>query len=184
MDRAPRITLVVAVARNGVIGEHNGLPWRLPSELKRFKQITMGHPCIMGRRTWDGVLASLGKPLPGRDSIVLTRGAPIAVDGVHTARTLNEALEAGRKLAQARGVADVMVIGGGEVYRQALPVADRIWYTRVEVDATGDTHFPALDPGQWRETAREPHDAGTGDTADYTILTLDRVGDSEMASSE
>ena len=169
-----RITLVVAVARNGIIGEHNDLPWQLPSELKRFRQITIGYPCIMGRKTFEGIVARLKRPLPGRDSIVMTRGPRIAMPGVLTVHTLADALALGRKLARERGVLDVMVIGGGEIYRQALPFAERIYFTRVEMDASGDTSFPRLDPSQWRETAREPHEAGPGDSADYTILTLDR----------
>ena len=165
------IALVVATARNGVIGEHGGLPWKLPSELKRFREITMGHPCLMGRKTWEG----LKGPLKGRDNLVLTRGPAIEREGVITVRTLQAGLVSGRKLALERGVSWVMVIGGGDVYRQVLPLAARLYLTTVDMDAAGDTSFPALDPAQWRETAREPHSAGPGDSCGYTILTLDRA---------
>ena len=164
------LALVVAVARNGVIGEHNGLPWKLPSELRRFRDITTGHPCIMGRKTWE----SIGKPLKNRDNIVLTRGAPIAVDGAITARTLHEALDAATACAKARGASAIMIIGGGEVYRQTLPLASRLYFTRVDMEASGDTHFPELPPHDWLEVAREKHDAGPSDSCGYVILTLDR----------
>ena len=167
----PGIALVVATARNGVIGEHNGLPWKLPSELRRFREITLGHPCLMGRKTWEG----LKGPLKGRDNIVLTRGPAIDREGVATVRSLDEGLKSGREFANGRGVPWVMVIGGGQVYEQALPQASRLYLTKVAMDATGDTRFPELDARQWRETAREPHDAAPGDSCGYVILTLDRI---------
>jgi dihydrofolate reductase len=169
-----RITLVVAVARNGIIGEHGSLPWRLPSELKRFKEITLGHPCVMGRKTFEGVIAALGKPLPGRDNIVVTRNAAFAYRDVEVVGSIAAALALGRVRAEARGVDDVMVIGGGEVYAATLPLADRIYLTRVEAEVDGDTHFPELDAADWIEAAREAHRAGPRDTADFTIVTLDR----------
>lgn len=125
----------------------------------------------MGRKTWE----SVGRPLPGRDNIVLTRGPAIAVDGVITVRTLDEALATGRACAERRGVAEVMVIGGGHVYLQTLPIADRIYLTRVDMEVSGDTFFPELDPSEWREVEREQHAAGPRDSAGFTILTLDRV---------
>jgi len=170
-NTVPAVALVVAVARNGVIGEHNGLPWKLPSELRRFREITMGHPCLMGRKTWEG----LKGPLKGRDNIVITRGTAIGREGVGTVRSLEEGLATGRKLASERGVPWLMVIGGGQVYAQALPLAVRLYLTRVDMDAAGDTTFPALDPSQWRETASEPHEAAPGDSCGYVILTLDRI---------
>ena len=164
------IALVVAVARNGMIGEHNGLPWKLPSELRRFREITMGHPCVMGRKTWEG----LKGPLKGRDNIVLTRGAKIANEGVVTAFSLDEALRLARGYAGQRNVPWIMVIGGGGLYRQTLPMAQRLILTEVDMDAPGDTTFPSFDRTQWLETAREPHRPGPGDSCAYTILTLDR----------
>ena len=166
-----KIALVVAVARNGVIGEHNGLPWKLPSELRRFREITLGHPCLMGRKTWEG----LKGPLKNRDNIVLTRGPGINREGVLTVHSLEAGLAAGRRLAAGRGVPWIMVIGGGELYRQALPLADRLYLTEVDMDAAGDTSFPALEPGKWRESARVQHQAGPGDSCGYVMLTLDRA---------
>lgn len=168
--RKSAICLVVAVARNGVIGEHNTLPWKLPSELKRFREITLGHPCIMGRKTWEG----LKGPLQGRDNIVLTRGAVIAREGVVTARSLDEALHLADTCAVVRNVPWIMVIGGGDVYVQTMAMASRLYLTEVDMDATGDTHFPALNQADWRQTAREPHAAGPGDSCGFTILTIDR----------
>jgi dihydrofolate reductase len=169
-SHSPPLSLVVAVARNGVIGEHNGLPWKLPSELKRFRQITTGHPCIMGRKTWD----SIGKPLKNRDNIVLTRGAPIPVEGVITVGTLEAALASATACAAARGAKEIMIIGGGEIYRQTLAIASRLYLTRVDMDATGDTTFPELSPADWTETAREPHAPGPSDSCGYVVHTLDR----------
>jgi dihydrofolate reductase len=169
-SQLPRIALVVAVARNGVIGEHNGLPWTLPSELKLFRQITLGHPCVMGRKTWEGI----GKPLKERDNIVLTRGAPIPVEGVITVRTLDEALAVAGTCAAARGVDQIMIIGGGEVYRQTLPMAHRLYLTRVDMDASGDTTFPTPDPAAWIEVSRTDFPQGPKDSCRFTLTTLDR----------
>jgi dihydrofolate reductase len=171
-NRPAAIAIVAAVARNGIIGEHNGLPWKLPSELRRFRQITLGHPCLMGRKTWE----SLKGPLKGRDNIVLTRGPVIDRDGVVTVRSLEDGLAAGRRLAEQRGANWVMVIGGGEVYAQALPLASRLYLTQVALEAAGDTSFPVFDPGQWRETVRESHEASAGDSCGNVMLTLDRIG--------
>lgn len=173
-DPAPdaiRIALVVAVSRNGVIGVAGGLPWRLPSDLKRFKEITLGHPCIMGRKTWQ----TLRGPLPGRDNIVVTRSGLALPEGVHRARSLAGALALACKLAQARNVQEIMVIGGGEIYREALPGAHRVYLSRVDVEVVGDTLFPDLDLLEWRETAREPHQRGPKDSAAFTLVTLDRI---------
>lgn len=164
------IALVVAVARNGMIGEHNALPWKLPSELRRFREITLGHPCVMGRKTWEG----LKGPLKGRDNIVLTRGAKIANEGVVTVFSLDEALRLAGEYAGIRNVPWIMVIGGGDLYRQTLPLASRLYLTEVDMDASGDTQFPPVILADWIETAREPHTPGPGDSCGYTILTLDR----------
>ncbi len=167
---SPALALVVAVARNGVIGEHNALPWSLPSELKRFREITMGHPCVMGRKTWEGI----GKPLKGRDNIVLTHGPAMLVEGVTTVHTLEAALAEASRCAGVRGVTEIMVIGGGEVYLQTLPMARRIYLTRVDMDAHGDTYFPEVAAADWIEVAREVHAPGPKDSCGYVILTLDR----------
>ena len=166
-----RISLVVAASRNRVIGVAGGLPWHIPSDLKRFKALTMGHPCLMGRRTWD----TLGRPLPGRDMIVVSRGAAIATAGVHTVHSLEEGLALASTLAAARGVAEIMVIGGGDLYRQSLPLAARVHYTEVDAVVTGDTTFPKLDPSEWHEASSEAVRPAPGDDHGYTLRVFDRV---------
>ncbi|GJD86573.1 IS1595 family transposase ISSsu9 [Methylobacterium hispanicum] len=162
---APRITLVVAVARNGVIGRDNGLAWHLRSDLQRFKALTMGKPMLMGRKTY----ASIGRPLPGRRTLVLTRDPAFAAEGVAVAHDWAGAL------AAAADSEELMVVGGAEIYRLALPHADRIHLTEVAGDYAGDTYFPALEPGAFRETAREAHEAGPHDESAFAFVTLDRV---------
>jgi dihydrofolate reductase len=144
-----RVVLVAAVARNGVIGDGPDIPWQLPGEQALFKALTMGHTLLMGRTTYE----SIGRPLPGRTTIVLTRSATWSADGVLVAHDLDEAL------ALADGLdGDVMVAGGGEVYAAALPVADEQVVSEVDLEPAGDAHYPAFDRAQWAETAREPHE--------------------------
>jgi dihydrofolate reductase len=159
------ISFVVAVSRNGVIGREGGLPWHISSDLKRFKEITMGKPLIMGRKTWDSLPR---KPLPGRRNIVITRQPGFAADGAEVAATAEEALRL------AGDAPEIAVIGGGEVYRLFWPVVDRLYLTEVDLDVTGDTHFPDPDPGEWREVARELHPKGERDSASFTLRILDR----------
>jgi len=159
----PRITLIAAVARNRVIGASNALPWRLPEDLKRFKALTLGHPIIMGRKTWE----SLGKPLPGRTNIVVSRAAGFSAAGATRAGSLDEALAA----AAATASDEVFIIGGAEIYRQALPLAQRLQLTEIDQDFAGDVHFPAIDPALWRETVRESPQAGAN--FDYAFVTYD-----------
>ena len=154
------ITLVLAMAKNGVIGKDGAIPWRLAEDLKRFKQITMGKPVVMGRKTWDSLPR---KPLLGRDNIVVTRQKGWSADGAITAHSLEQAL--------ARG-GDISVIGGGEIYREALPQADRIELTDVNREFDGDAHF-AFDRAAWREIAREDHVTPEG--LAYSYITLVRV---------
>ena len=125
-----RIAFVVATAENGIIGRNGKLPWRLPSDLKRFRQVTLGKPVVMGRKTYD----SIGKPLDGRENIVVTRQAGFSRPGVHVASSVEQALALGQELAEGRGVDEVMVIGGAEVYRVALPRAERIYLTLVHAE--------------------------------------------------
>lgn len=165
-----RVCLVVARARNGVIGNAGALPWRMPSDLKSFKALTMGKPVIMGRKTFE----SIGKPLPGRTNIVVTRQQDYAPGGVEVAPTLARAVDLAHDFAYAEGVAEIMIIGGGEIYRQSLELADRVYLTEIAMDVDGDTKFPDLDPRIWEETWREHHDAGKGDSADYEMVVLDR----------
>ena len=166
-----KIVLIVAVARNGVIGNAGGLPWRLSSDLKTFRRLTMGKPLVMGRRTF----ASLGKPLDGRDNLVVTRDRDFAAPGAEVFASLDPALARARALANTRGVDEVMVIGGAEIYTQVLPAADRMYWTQVAADVDGDTRFPDFDQGSWREVAREPIPQGPKDDYEAVLLTLDRV---------
>jgi dihydrofolate reductase len=144
------ISLIVAVAENGVIGRENALPWHLPADLKHFKALTLGKPILMGRKTWE----SIGRLLPGRENIVITRQ-----DGYKGPKELRivSSLEEGFKLAAQ--ASEVMIIGGAEIYRQALPLADRVYLTRVALSPEGDTLFPPLPPEEWRQTEKEAHPA-------------------------
>jgi len=151
---APRVTLIVARARNGVIGRAGTLPWRLPEDLAFFKRTTIGHPILMGRRTWE----SIGRPLPGRRNIVVSRQPGFAAAGAEVTASLDEAL------FLCRDSAEVFVIGGAQLYREALPHAQRLIVTEIDADFDGDTHWPAADPAQWREAARE-HLAPTANRA-------------------
>lgn len=166
------MTIVVAVARNGIIGRGGGLPWRLSSDLKHFKAATMGKPVIMGRKTFQ----SIGKPLPGRENIVVTRDETFAAAGTHWAASLEAAIALGSHLAAAAGSAqpEIMIIGGGEIYAQALDRATRILLTEVHADVEGDARFPPLDPGQWQERARTRGERGPRDEFDFDIVVLER----------
>lgn len=163
-----RISLVVAVAENGVIGSDNDLPWRLKGDLKHFKATTMGKPIIMGRKTYD----SIGRPLPGRTNIVMSRRAGDLPDGV----VLVPSLEAAFKAAEATGADEACVTGGAEIYALALPYAHTLHYTRVHMDADGDTLFPPFDEGDWTEVSSQRFEADENDSAAYTILRLERAG--------
>ena len=166
------VTIVVAVARNGVIGRGGRLPWRLPSDLKLFKAATLGKPVVMGRKTFQ----SIGKPLPGRENIVVTRDANFAAAGTHRATSLEAAIELGSRLAGAAGAAasEVVVIGGSEIYALALGLADRILLTEVHATVEGDAHFPPLDPAQWQERGRTRGERGPRDEFDFDIVVLER----------
>lgn len=166
MNAAPPVVLVAAVARNRVIGSKGDLPWRLPADMKRFKAITLGKPMVMGRKTFE----SIGRPLPGRRTIVVTRDADWSADGVETARSLEAALA----LARSGQPDEIVVAGGGEIYAQALPLADALRLTWVEAEPAGDALFPALDPADWRETAREPH-AAEGERPAFAFVDYSRV---------
>ncbi|WP_047243501.1 dihydrofolate reductase [Chromobacterium subtsugae] len=141
----PRLTLVAAMASNRTIGVDNQLPWHLPEDLRHFKAATLGKPVIMGRKTWD----SIGKPLPGRRNIVVTRQADWRADGAEAAHSLEEAL------ALAGAVEEVCLIGGAELYRQAIAVADRLCLTEIADAYDGDAHFPAFSAADWRQASRE-----------------------------
>lgn len=145
----PRLSLIAALAANGTIGRDNGMPWHLPEDLKRFRALTMGHPIIMGRRTWD----ALGRPLPGRTSIVVSRQPGLVLDGAIAVTSLDEAIEVA---ATADGGDHTFVIGGAQLYALALPRVQRLLLTEIADSVGGDTVFPAFDRSQWVEMAREP----------------------------
>lgn len=156
----PTLTLVAAVGENGVIGRDGGLPWRLSGDLKRFKADTMGRPVVMGRKTF----ASIGKPLPGRDNIVVTRDRSFAPDGVQVAASVEDALALAKSAAAEHGVGDVSVIGGGDIYRQLFDRADRLIITHVLGAPDGDTLFPDIDPNIWEAVESEDFPAGEKDS--------------------
>jgi dihydrofolate reductase len=165
------LVLVAAVAENGVIGRDGGLPWRLPSDLRRFRALTLGHPVVMGRKTYD----SIGKPLPGRTNIVMTRDTRFAARGVVAAPNLEAALMVARGDALRRSVRRIMIIGGGELYGETIGRACRLEITRVQARPTGDSIFPAIDPAQWREAGRCEYPAGPDDDAPFTALAYERI---------
>ena len=151
------LVLIVAVAENGVIGRDGEMPWHIPEDLKHFKRKTTGHPVIMGRVTYESILEGLGEPLPERTSVVLTSRDLETPENVVLARGLEDALEKAERVAEARhgGVDRVFVAGGGTVYEQFLPVADRLVVTEVEMEPNGDTRFPDWDDEEWREASRD-----------------------------
>jgi len=146
-----QITFVAALARNRVIGRRNGLPWRLPEDLRQFKAVTMGHSVIMGRKTYESLLAAIGHPLPGRLNVVVTRSPDYTAPGCIVAASLEAAI------AAAAPAAEVFVIGGAEIYHAALASAQRLHLTEIDADFEGDARFPDPPPGVWREVSRESH---------------------------
>ncbi|CAG9174857.1 IS1595 family transposase ISSsu9 [Cupriavidus laharis] len=162
------LTLVVARARNGTIGRNNALPWRLPEDLAHFKRTTMGAPIIMGRKTWD----SISRPLPGRRNIVVSRNAALKLEGAEVAASLEEAQ------LLCVGVEQVFLIGGAQLYAEAMPSADRLVVTEIDADIEGDAFFPAIDRTQWIETSRETHHS-EANGFDYAFVTYDRPASGE-----
>ena len=161
-----KTALIAAVARNGVIGRDNQLLWRLKTDLRRFRDLTTGKPLVMGRKTFD----SIGKPLPNRDTIVVTRDAGFAAAGVQVARSLEQALALARASAERRGVDEIMVGGGGDIYAQTIDAADRLHLTEVALSPEGDAVFPPVDPARWREVSRRGFSAGPDDEAAFTFI--------------
>ncbi len=166
----PKLTLVVAIAKNGVIGRNGDLPWRLSSDLKRFKAVTMGKPVLMGRKTWESLPR---KPLPGRPNLILTRDATFVASDAWVYTDLAAMLAAGRAMAAAAGVEEACVIGGAQLYEAALPLADRIVLTEVNLEPKGDAHL-VLDLASWREVSREHVARGEKDDADFVVRVLER----------
>ncbi len=167
----PSIVLVVAVAENGVIGRDGALPWRLKSDMAHFRALTMGKPVVMGRKTW----ATLSrKPLPGRTNIVITRNSAFTAAGALVVPSVSAALAVARGDALRRGADAIMVIGGGEIFSETLPLADRLELTCVHALPEGDATFPAFAEDEWHEIARQDHPAGPDDEASFSIMTYVR----------
>ncbi len=164
-----KIELVVAAARNGVIGLDGAMPWSMPSDLKVFRRLTMGKPIVMGRRTFQAI----GRPLDGRTNIVITRDRSYAVDGIQVAHSIEEALDIARRAPGAE--AGIMVIGGGEVYDAVLPHADVIHLTRIDAAPDGDTYFPEPDPAVWREVECSPIPQGPRDQFAAELVRYERI---------
>jgi dihydrofolate reductase len=167
----PSLVIVVAVADNGVIGADGGMPWHLSGDLKRVKALTMAKPLIMGRRTYE----SIGRPLPGRRTIVLTRDPGFAVEGVIVVRDFEAALRAGRAAALEMAADEIVAFGGAGIYARALPLARRIYKTEIHASPDGDTRFPEFNLGEWREVTRETHAAGGEGEPPHDYVTLERV---------
>ncbi|MDA9599004.1 dihydrofolate reductase [bacterium] len=164
-----KLSLIVAVSRNGVIGIDNQLPWHLPEDLKYFKSATMGKPLIMGRKTYD----SIGRPLPGRTNIVVTRDASWQASGVEVAKSLEAAMSLGEKACLDAEADEIMVIGGEQIYRMTLPAADRLYLTQVDAEIEGDAFFPAVDFSQWKQVNELLPELT--DTHPYRFLQFDRI---------
>jgi len=165
------VSLIAAVARNNVIGADQTIPWRIPSDFAWFKQTTMGKPMVMGRKQFE----TFPKPLAGRPHIVVTRQRDYAPSGVTVRHSLAEALETARALAAASGTDEIMVIGGGDIYAQALPLADRLYITHVDLAPEGDVHFPPIDPAIWHIAAEPDVPRSEKDGADYAIRIYERL---------
>lgn len=165
------ITLVAALAENGVIGRDNGLPWRLKSDMVHFRAITMGKPVVMGRKTF----LSIGRPLPGRTTIVVSRDGAFAAPGIMVAPSVQAALTVAGGDALRRGAECIIVAGGADLYAQIMPLADRLHITYVHRAVDGDVYFPAIDRSVWHETARDEHAAAAGDDAAFAFVIYRRA---------
>ena len=164
----PHISILVAMAKNRVIGRNNALPWQLPPDLKRFKELTMGHHIVMGRKTYE----SIGRPLPGRTSVIITRQPDYQVPGAIVVTSIDQALKvcsAGKEVDQ-----EIFVIGGAQIYRQSLGLCQRIYITEIQQEFDGDTLFPELNQQEWREISREKYRLNDGDGLEYHFVVLDR----------
>ena len=164
------LVLVVAVAENGVIGLRGKLPWKVKADLRLFRRVTMGKPVVMGRRTYQ----SIGKPLDGRANIVVTRNREFAVEGVKVAYSLSEAIRLAEAAARRLGAGEICVIGGGEIFLETLPRAERLHLTEVKATPEGDVSFPPVDEGEWLEVRREALPRADDDTAEAVYVVYDR----------
>lgn len=161
----PRISVIAALARNRVIGIENRLPWRLPEDLAHFKALTLGHPILMGRKTFE----SLGRPLPGRTNIVITRNPDYKPEGCLVSASIPAAI------ALCEDADEIFFIGGAELYAQAIPLADRLYLTEVDIEATGDAWFPEYDRSAFREVTRESHTGEKGDAIGFDFVVYERA---------
>ena len=166
-----RVALIAAVASNGTIGLEGGMPWHISKDLKYFKQVTMGAPVIMGRKTY----ASIGSALPGRGNVVISRNATFTLDDADVVHDLAAGLSKARAIAEIDGSAEIFVIGGAEIYAQALAYVDRIYLTEIDGEYLGDAFFPDLDMRQWREMSREPHPSETDDGPAFSFVVYGRI---------
>jgi dihydrofolate reductase len=158
------------MASNGIIGRNNGLPWHLPEDLRYFKATTMGHSIIMGRKTWE----SIGQPLPGRTSIVVTRDADYVAEGAKVVHSIQDALRLAESIAIIDGTEEAFVIGGAALYATAMPIADRFHLTRVHAEVVGDTVISGFDESEWREVSRNDFQRNEANPFDYSICILEK----------
>ncbi|MES3007902.1 MAG: type 3 dihydrofolate reductase [Pseudomonadota bacterium] len=167
-----KLALIWAMSRNRVIGRNNALPWHLSEDLRYFKRVTLGKPIIMGRKTWE----SIGRPLPGRTNIVITRDQSFQAAGVRVVHSLDAALSLAEHIGVIEGADEVVVIGGAEIYALALPKAQRLYLTEVHAEVDGDARFPEFDLSQWQELAREDFSAEGPNPYPYSFIVLERRG--------
>ena len=164
------LSVIVAVAENGVLGVDNTLPWRLPEDLKYFKKVTMGKPIVMGRKTYE----SIGRALPGRPNIVISRNPGFSAPGINVVGSIDSALELAKEMAQGDGQNELMVIGGAAIYALAIPMADRLYLTEVHAEYSGDAFLPAVDLEPWLEISREHHPSQNADLPAFSFLVYER----------
>ncbi|MFV1871783.1 MAG: dihydrofolate reductase [Oleiphilus sp.] len=165
-----KCSMIVAMSENRVIGINNKLPWYLPNDMKYFKQVTMGKPIIMGRKTYE----SIGKPLPGRANIVITRNTQWQAEGVKVAHSLEQAIALAEAISNIDGQSEVMIIGGDQIYKACLPQVDRVYLTKVHAEVQGDAWFPEVDWSSWQEVGREDFQAEGANPYDYSFIVYDR----------
>ncbi len=164
-----KIVLIAAFAQNRVVGINNALPWHLPEDLKYFKRTTTGKAIIMGRKTYD----SIGRPLPNRTNIVISRKSELKIEGVKVVDSLQAAIDLAKEVNFINGVEEVMVIGGASIYEEALPKADRLYITHVHAEVAGDAYFPEVDLSQWQEVSRDDYVASESNPYDYSFVVYD-----------
>ena len=165
------ISLIAAVAKNRVIGNEGDLPWNLPSDLKKFKQITDNKPIIMGRKTWD----SIGRPLPNRDNIIISRNTNLEIKGGIICLSPDEAISIAKIKANERGCEEIMVIGGGYIYQEFMNIADKLYITEVDLEIEGDAYFPKIDPELFKEVRREERNKDPEDNAYHSLVIYEKV---------